>query len=64
MLTRKGFTFKTLYHEFKSSLDKGKYRFVRGGHVFSSKRKEIELFGETIPASLKIKDFRRKVIIS
>ncbi len=37
-----------LYHEFKSSLDKGKYRFVRGGHVYFGKRKEIELFGEKI----------------
>ena len=32
MPARKGFPFKTLYHEFRTSLDKGKYRFVRGGH--------------------------------
>ena len=31
---RKGFPFKTLYHEFRICLDKGKYRFVRGGHVY------------------------------
>lgn len=48
MPARKGFPFKTLYHEFRSSLDKGKYRFVRGGHVYFGKRKEIELFGEKI----------------
>lgn len=48
MPARKGFPFKTLYHEFKSSLDKGKYRFVRGGHVYFGKRKEVELFGEKI----------------
>lgn len=48
MPARKGFPFKTLYHEFKPSLDKGKYRFVRGGHVYFGKRKEIELFGEKI----------------
>lgn len=48
MPAKKGFPFKTLYHEFKSSLDKGKYRFVRGGHVYFGKRKEIELFGEKI----------------
>ena len=48
MPARKGFPFKTLYHEFKPSLDKGKYRFVRGGHVYFGKRKEIEIFGEKI----------------
>ena len=48
---RKGFPFKTLYHEFRTSLDKGKYRFVRGGHVYFGKRKEIELFGEKVLAS-------------
>ena len=48
MPARKGFPFKTLYHEFKTSLDKGKYRFVRGGHVYFGKRKEIEIVGEKI----------------
>jgi len=48
MPARKGFPFKTLYHEFKSILDKGKYRFVRGGHVYFGKRKEVELFGEKV----------------
>ena len=48
MPARKFFPFKTLYHDFKSSLDKGKYRFVRGGHVYFGKKKEIELFGEKI----------------
>lgn len=48
MPARKGFPFKTLYHEFKGCLDKGKYRFVRGGHIYFGKRKEIELFGEKI----------------
>ena len=50
MPARKGFPFKTLYHEFRTSLDKGKYRFVRGGHVYFGKRKEVELFGEKINA--------------
>ena len=50
MPARKGFPFKTLYHEFRGSLDKGKYRFVRGGHVYFGKRKEIELFGEKVYA--------------
>lgn len=50
MPARKGFPFKTLYHEFRTSLDKGKYRFVRGGHVYFGKRKEIELFGEKVYA--------------
>jgi len=48
MPARKGFPFKTLYHEFKTHLDKGKYRFVRGGHVYFGKRKEIELFGKKV----------------
>ena len=47
---QKGFPFKTLYHEFRTCLDKGKYRFVRGGHVYFGKRKEIEFFGEMIYA--------------
>ena len=50
MPARKGFPFKTLYHEFRTSLDKGKYRFVRGGHVYFGKRKEVDLFGEKIYA--------------
>lgn len=50
MPARKGFPFKTLYHEFRTSLDKGKYRFVRGGHVYFGKRKEIELFDEKVYA--------------
>lgn len=50
MPARKGFPFKTLYHEFRTSLGKGKYRFVRGGHVYFGKRKEVELFGEKIYA--------------
>ncbi len=50
MPARKGFPFKTLYHEFRPSLDKGKYRFVRGGHVYFGKRKEIVLFGEKVYA--------------
>jgi len=48
MPARRGFPFKTLYHEFRTSLDKGKYRFVRGGHVYFGKRKEIDLFGEKV----------------
>lgn len=48
MPANKGFAFKTLYHEFKLSLDKRKYRFVRDGHVYFGKRKEIEIFGEKI----------------
>ena len=48
MPARRGFPFKTLYHEFRNSLDKGKYRFVRGGHVYYGKRKEEELFGEKV----------------
>ena len=50
MPARKGFPFKTLYHEFRTSLDKGKYRFVRGGHVYFGKRKEIVLFDEKVYA--------------
>lgn len=48
MPARRGFPFKTLYHEFRASLDKGEYRFVRGGHVHFGKRKEVELFGEKV----------------
>ena len=48
MPARRGFPFKTLYHEFRTSLDKGKYRFLRGGHVYFGKRKEIDLFGEKV----------------
>lgn len=48
MPARRGFPFKTLYYEFRNSLDKGKYRFVRGGHVYFGKRKEVELFGEKV----------------
>lgn len=48
MPARKGFPFKSLYHEFRTALDKGKYRFVRGGHVYFGKKKEIELFGQRI----------------
>ena len=50
MPARKGFPFKMLYHEFRTSLDKGEYRFLRGGHVYFGKRKEIELFGEKVHA--------------
>ena len=50
MPARRGFPFKTLYHEFRTSLDKGKYRFVRGGHVYFGKRKGIELFDEKVYA--------------
>jgi hypothetical protein len=50
MPARKGFPFKTLYHEFRTSLDKGKYRFVRGGHVYFGKRKGIVLFDEKVYA--------------
>ena len=45
MPNRKGYPYKTLYWEFKKEISKGKYEFVRKGHAYFGKRKEVELFG-------------------
>ncbi len=44
MPAKKGFPFKELYHQHKALIGKGKYAFVRGGHVYFGKRKEVEIF--------------------
>lgn len=45
MPNRKGYPYKTLYWEFKDEIGRGRYEFVRKGHTYFGKRKEIELFG-------------------
>jgi hypothetical protein len=50
MPSRKGYPFKTLYWEFKDQIHRGKYAFVRQGHEYFGKRKEISLFGYPIYA--------------
>ena len=45
MPNRRGYPYKTLYWEFKKEISKGKYEFVRKGHAYFGKRKEVELFG-------------------
>jgi hypothetical protein len=50
MPARKGYPFKTLYWEVKNLIHRGKYAFVRQGHEYFGKRKEISLFGHPIYA--------------
>jgi len=45
MPARRGFPFKTLYHEFKDQIGRGKYQFVRQNHTYFGRRKTVELFG-------------------
>lgn len=45
MPNRRGYPYKTLYWEFRKEIGKGKYEFVRKGHAYFGKQKEIELFG-------------------
>jgi hypothetical protein len=44
MPARKGYPFKQLYWEVKDQIHRGKYAFVRQGHEYFGKRKEISLF--------------------
>lgn len=45
MPNRRGYPYKTLYWEFKNEISKGKYEFVRKGHAYFGKQKEVDLFG-------------------
>lgn len=46
MPARRGYPFKELYWGTKDLLGRGKYSFVRNGHLYFGKRKEISLFGQ------------------
>jgi hypothetical protein len=48
MPDKKGFPHKELYREFKEQIDRGKYQFVRQGHTYFGRRKEIGLFGHKV----------------
>ena len=50
MPARKGYPHRQLYIEVKDLLGKGKYAFVRKGHTYFGKRKQIDLFGQPIYA--------------
>lgn len=50
MPARRGYPYKTLYHQIKDLIGKGKYAFVRRHHTYFGKRIEIELFGHEIYA--------------
>lgn len=50
MPARRGYPHKTLYHEMKDLIGKGRYAFVRKHHTYFGKRKKIELFGQPIYA--------------
>jgi hypothetical protein len=50
MPARKGYPFKQLYWEVKDQIHRGKYAFVRQGHEYFGKCKEISLFGYQIYA--------------
>lgn len=50
MPARRGYPHRQLYIEVKDLLGKGKYAFVRKGHTYFGKRKQIELFGQPIYA--------------
>ena len=50
MPARRGYPHKTLYHEMKDMIGKGRYAFVRKHHTYFGKRKKIELFGQPIYA--------------
>lgn len=42
---RKGCPYKTLYHKVKNQINRGKYAFVRAGHVYFGRRFPLTLFG-------------------
>lgn len=47
MPAKKGYPFKELYWQCKPEINRGKYSFVRGGHTYFGKQKQIQLFGQT-----------------
>ena len=46
MPARKGYPYKTLYWQVRSTIGKGKYQFVRKKHIYFGKRLEIKVFSE------------------
>lgn len=46
MPARKGFPYKTLYHECKPLISRGKYEFLRNQHNYFGYRKEITVFNQ------------------
>ena len=44
MPAKKGFPYKTLYHDVRQQIGNGKYTFVRNGHKYFGYRKKITLF--------------------
>ncbi|MBN2861433.1 MAG: transposase [Sphaerochaetaceae bacterium] len=45
MPAKKGYPYKTLYHQAKSLMSNAKYEFIRQGHTYFGKRFETEVFG-------------------
>jgi len=45
MPAKKGYPYKTLYHQAKSLMSNAKYEFIRQGHTYFGKQFEIEVFG-------------------
>ena len=48
MPDRKGYPYKTLYHRIKDQIDRGKYDFVRAGHVYFGRRLPVQLFEQDL----------------
>ena len=46
MPAKKGFPFKTLYHQVQKLIPNAKYEFIRGSHSYFGIRKPVELFGK------------------
>lgn len=46
MPAKKGYPFKTLYHQDKSLFSHAKYDFIRNHHDYFGKKNEVEIFGK------------------
>ena len=46
MPAKKGFPYKTLYHQVQKLIPNAKYEFIRGSHSYFGVRKTIEIFGK------------------
>lgn len=57
MPAKRGYPYKTLYHQVKNQFGNAKHEFIRGHHAYFAQEKEIEIFGEPVMAYIYIDQY-------
>ena len=57
MPAKRGYPFKTLYHEIKNKLGNARHEFIRGRHTYFAQEKEVVIFDEPVMAYIYVDQY-------